>query len=443
MIKISLPPKAAEIIDRLEARGYEAYAVGGCVRDSILGRQPQDWDITTSAAPHEVKAVFSHTIDTGIAHGTVTVMLGREGFEVTTYRIDGEYEDARHPKEVRFTPNLLEDLKRRDFTVNAMAYNETKGLVDAFDGIGDLKRGVIRCVGNAKARFTEDALRMLRAVRFAAQLGFAVEEETAEAMRALAGNIAKVSAERIQTELVKLLLSPHPEELRLAYETGLTGVFLPEFDRMMETPQNHPHHCHTVGEHTISAVANIRADRVLRLSMLFHDIAKPKCRTTDENGTDHFRGHQQAGSEMTRQILRRLKFDNDTTDRVCRLVRWHDDRPELSEKSVRRAVSRIGLGQYPALFEVKRADILAQSDYMRPEKLAYVDAYERIYCEIRERQQCLCLKDLAVTGRDLIESAGMKPGPGLGAVLEELLEAVLEEPEKNTRETLLALAKKS
>ncbi len=443
MIKISLPPKAAEIIDRLEARGYEAYAVGGCVRDSILGRQPQDWDITTSAAPHEVKAVFSHTIDTGIAHGTVTVMLGREGFEVTTYRIDGEYEDARHPKEVRFTPNLLEDLKRRDFTVNAMAYNETKGLVDAFDGIGDLKRGVIRCVGNAKDRFTEDALRMLRAVRFAAQLGFAVEEETAEAMRALAGNIAKVSAERIQTELVKLLLSPHPEELRLAYETGLTGVFLPEFDRMMETPQNHPHHCHTVGEHTISAVANIRADRVLRLSMLFHDIAKPKCRTTDENGTDHFRGHQQAGSEMTRQILRRLKFDNDTTDRVCRLVRWHDDRPELSEKSVRRAVSRIGLGQYPALFEVKRADILAQSDYRRPEKLAYVDAYERIYREIRKRQQCLCLKDLAVTGRDLIESAGMKPGPGLGAVLEELLEAVLEDPEKNTRETLLALAKKS
>lgn len=443
MIKISLPPKAAEIIDRLEARGYEAYAVGGCVRDSILGRQPQDWDITTSAAPHEVKAVFSHTIDTGIAHGTVTVMLGREGFEVTTYRIDGEYEDARHPKEVRFTPDLLEDLKRRDFTVNAMAYNETKGLVDAFDGIGDLKRGVIRCVGNAKDRFTEDALRMLRAVRFAAQLGFAVEEETAEAMRALAGNIAKVSAERIQTELVKLLLSPHPEELRLAYETGLTGVFLPEFDRMMETPQNHPHHCHTVGEHTISAVANIRADRVLRLSMLFHDIAKPKCRTTDESGTDHFCGHQQAGSEMTRQILRRLKFDNDTTDRVCRLVRWHDDRPELSEKSVRRAVSRIGLGQYPALFEVKRADILAQSDYRRPEKLAYVDAYERIYREIRKRQQCLCLKDLAVTGRDLIESAGMKPGPGLGAVLEELLEAVLEDPEKNTRETLLALAKKS
>ena len=443
MIKISLPPKAAEIIDRLEACGYEAYAVGGCVRDSILGRQPQDWDITTSAAPHEVKAVFSHTIDTGIAHGTVTVMLGREGFEVTTYRIDGEYEDARHPKEVRFTPDLLEDLKRRDFTVNAMAYNETKGLVDAFDGIKDLKRGVIRCVGNAKDRFTEDALRMLRAVRFAAQLGFAVEEETAEAMRALAGNIAKVSAERIQMELVKLLLSPHPEELRLAYETGLTGVFLPEFDLMMETPQNHPHHCHTVGEHTILAVANIRADRVLRLSMLFHDIAKPKCRTTDENGTDHFHGHQQAGSEMTRQILRRLKFDNDTTGRVCRLVRWHDDRPELSEKSVRRAVSRIGFAQYPELFEVKRADILAQSDYRRPEKLAYVDAYERIYREIRKRRQCLCLKDLAVTGRDLIESAGMKPGPGLGAVLEELLEAVLEDPEKNTRETLLALAKKS
>lgn len=443
MIKIVLPKKVAAIIETLAACGYEAYAVGGCVRDSLLGRTPQDWDITTSATPQEVKELFAHTVDTGIRHGTVTVLLGREGFEVTTYRIDGEYEDARHPKEVQFTRSLREDLRRRDFTMNAMAYNETGGLVDVFGGAEDLRRGVIRCVGNAAERFTEDALRMLRAVRFAAQLDFSVEKETKEAICALSRTIAKVSAERIQAELVKILVSPHPEKLRLAYETGLTAAFLPEFDRMMETPQNHPHHCYTVGEHTISAIENIRADRLLRLAMLFHDVAKPQCRTTDEDGVDHFHGHQQAGSEQAGRILRRLKFDNDTTEQVCRLVRWHDDRPELTGKSIRRAVNRIGAAQYPALFAVKRADILAQSAYRREEKLAYVDAYEALYEEIVKQEQCLCLKDLAVSGRDLIESAGMKPGRELGETLNRLLEAVLEDPGKNTRETLLALAKKS
>lgn len=443
MRKIVLPRKAAAVIGTLTAHGYEAYAVGGCVRDSLLGRTPQDWDITTSATPRQVKELFEHTVDTGIRHGTVTVMLGREGFEVTTYRIDGEYEDARRPKEVRFTSSLREDLRRRDFTINAMAYNEAEGLVDAFCGVEDLQRGVIRCVGNARERFTEDALRMLRAVRFAAQLDFSVEEETEEAVRALSGNIGKVSAERIRTELVKLLVSPHPEKLLLAYKTGLTGEFLPEFDRMMETPQNHPHHCYTVGEHTIRAVENIRADRVLRLAMLFHDVAKPQCRTAGKDGADHFYGHGQAGSEQTERILRRLKFDNDTTDRVCRLVRWHDDRPKLTGKDVRRAISRIGVAQYPGLFAVKRADILAQSAYRREEKLAYVDAYEELYREIVGQGQCLCLKDLAVSGRDLIESAGMKPGRELGVILNHLLDVVLEEPEKNTRETLLALAKKA
>ena len=317
--KISLPAKVARILNTLGEHGYEAYAVGGCVRDSLLGRMPQDWDITTSARPEQVKALFRHTIDTGIQHGTVTVMLDHEGFEVTTYRIDGEYEDARHPKEVAFTANLLEDLKRRDFTINAMAYNEVTGLVDAFDGIGDLERGVIRCVGNAMERFSEDALRMLRAVRFAAQLGFSIERETQEAIAGLAGNIKKVSAERIQVELVKLLTSPNPGELKVAYRTGLTAVFLPEFDMMMETPQNNPHHCYSVGEHTLKAIEAVPADKVLRLTMLLHDIAKPACKTTDKKGVDHFYGHPVRGSEMARGILRRLKFDNDTTDRVCRL----------------------------------------------------------------------------------------------------------------------------
>lgn len=435
-MKIALPEKVSFIINTLMRAGYEAYAVGGCVRDVMLNRTPMDWDITTSAKPHEVKQLFGHTIDTGILHGTVTVMLEQEGFEVTTYRIDGEYEDARHPKEVSFTSDLLEDLKRRDFTINAMAYNDTQGLVDAFDGVGDLKRGIIRCVGRATERFSEDALRMLRAVRFSAQLGFVLEEETRAAIVELAPNIAKVSAERIQMELVKLLTSNHPEEIRTAYETGLTAVFLPEFDRMMETAQNNPHHCYTVGEHTLMALQGVEADKVLRFTMLLHDVAKPVCRTTDENGTDHFYGHPQKGSEMARMILRRLKFDNDTTDRVSALVRWHDDNPELLPRSVRRAISRIGLECYPALFAVKRADTLAQSMYRREEKLKYLHDYEMLYQEVMEKQQCLTIKQLAVTGSDLIE-AGMQPGKEIGSVLKKLLELVLEDPELNTKEKLL------
>lgn len=435
-MKIALPEKVSFIINTLMRAGYEAYAVGGCVRDVMLNRTPMDWDITTSAKPHEVKQLFGHTIDTGILHGTVTVMLEQEGFEVTTYRIDGEYEDARHPKEVSFTSDLLEDLKRRDFTINAMAYNDTQGLVDAFDGVGDLKRGIIRCVGRATERFSEDALRMLRAVRFSAQLGFVLEEETRAAIVELAPNIAKVSAERIQMELVKLLTSNHPEEIRTAYETGLTAVFLPEFDRMMETAQNNPHHCYTVGEHTLMALQGVEADKVLRFTMLLHDVAKPVCRTTDENGTDHFYGHPQKGSEMARMILRRLKFDNDTTDRVSALVRWHDDNPELSPRSVRRAISRIGLERYPALFAVKQADTLAQSMYRREEKLKYLHDYEMLYQEVMEKQQCLTIKQLAVTGSDLIE-AGMQPGKEIGSVLKKLLELVLEDPELNTKEKLL------
>ena len=440
-MKIILPEKVKFILDTLMQHGYEAYAVGGCVRDSVLCRIPEDWDITTAAKPDQVKNLFRHTIDTGIRHGTVTVMLDHEGFEVTTYRIDGEYEDARHPKEVQFTSNLLEDLKRRDFTINAMAYNDRDGLVDAFDGIGDLQRGMIRCVGNAIERFSEDALRMLRAIRFAGQLGFSIEEQTRAAIKKLAPSIAKVSAERIQAELVKLMVSGHPELLEVAWETGLTKVFLPEFDAMMETPQNNPHHIYGVGKHTIEAIKSVPGDKVLRFTMLLHDVAKPVSRMRDEKGTDHFYGHPQTGSEMAKKILRRLKFDNDTTGRVSRLVQWHDDNPEATERNIRRAIHRIGIEQYPALFEVKRADILAQSSWRREEKLAYVDTYEQIYREILEKQQCLSLKDLAVTGNDLIES-GIKPGKEIGDVLKQLLELVLEDPALNTKENLLEQAHK-
>ncbi len=440
-MKIKLPDDVKSIIDVLAQNGFDAYAVGGCIRDTLLDRFPQDWDITTSARPEQVKALFSHTVDTGIAHGTVTVLIGRIGYEVTTYRIDGKYEDARHPKEVTFTSDLAEDLKRRDFTINAMAYNDKTGLVDVFCGAEDLRDGIIRCVGNPKERFGEDALRMLRAVRFAAQLGFAIEKETAAAIKECACSIARVSAERIRMELSKLLVSPYPQKLRLAYELGLTKVFLPEFDRMMETPQHSRHHCYSVGEHTMHALMEVPPERVLRLAMLFHDVAKPLCVSVDDEGKEHYHGHPQIGAELTKAILRRLKFDNDTIEQTCRLILWHDDRPPVSGKSIRRAISRIGLDAYPALFAVKRADILAQSDYKRAEKLEYLEKYQELYEAVLSAKQCVSKRDLAVNGNDLI-AMGMKPGKEVGIVLDQLFEAVLDEPKWNEREKLLELAHK-
>ena len=435
-MRIKLPEAVRWIIGELQGHGYEAYAVGGCVRDSILCKEPKDWDITTSARPEQVKEIFERTIDTGIRHGTVTVLQNHVGYEVTTYRIDGEYEDARHPKEVVYTTDVRRDLMRRDFTINAMAYNERSGLVDEFGGVSDLKRGVIRCVGNASERFAEDALRMFRAVRFAAQLDFEIENETAEAICCLAENLRKISAERIQMELTKLLMSPHPQKLRLLYELGLSAVVLPEFDVMMETRQNNPHHCDTVGGHTIRALMEVPADKILRYTMLLHDVAKPQCCSVDEAGICHFYGHPEEGEKIAKRILRRLKLDNATTDAVCRLVRYHDSNPVLTAGGVRRAVYRIGQDCFPALFDVKRADILAQSDYKRLEKLEALDCYRRLYGEIMDRKECLSLKELAVSGSDFI-AAGIKPGPEIGRALHALLEIVIEEPEKNTKEYLM------
>ncbi len=435
-MKIQLPEKVKRIIDTLQNAGYEAYAVGGCVRDSILGRCPDDWDITTSARPQEVKALFRRTIDTGIQHGTVTVMLEKEGFEVTTYRIDGEYEDSRHPKEVIFTGNLKEDLRRRDFTINAMAYNETSGLVDEFGGVRDLQEKRIRCVGDAQERFTEDALRMMRAVRFSAQLGFIIEENTKKAICKLAQNLKNVSAERIQVELIKLVVSPHPDYLRSAYETGITGVILPEFDAAMQTAQNHPHHKYCVGEHILHSMAAIKADKVLRLAMLFHDLGKPIVRSRDEDGRDHFKGHGEVSARMAAEIFSRLKFDNDTKDKVVKLVRYHDYKIEETPVAVRRAANKIGEELLPMLFAVKQADVAAQSGYLEEEKLRTLEHLEKLYAEIRARQECLSLKTLAISGKDLID-AGMKPGKELGEALAKCLELVLENPEYNTKEFLL------
>ena len=433
---IQLPEKVGRIIGTLQEHGYEAYAVGGCIRDSILGREPEDWDITTSAMPEETKALFDKTFDTGIQHGTITVLLEKEGFEVTTYRIDGKYEDSRHPKEVTFTRNLREDLLRRDFTINAMAYNETDGLVDIFGGLEDLEAGMIRCVGTAKERFKEDALRILRGVRFAAQLGFDIEEDTRQGMKELAWTLQNISAERIQVELVKMITSKRPEMLREAYELGMTRIVLPEFDQLMTTGQETPHHMYSVGEHTLHAMKNIRADKILRLAMLLHDMGKPALKTVDEAGVAHFKKHALESERIAENVLRRLKFDNDTIRKVTRLVRCHDLRMPATAKSVRSAMNQIGEELFPYYMEVRRADVLAQSMYQREEKIENLDQIEELYRQIVEDGDCVSLKDLAVTGRDLIAS-GMKPGKEIGEKLEELLKLVIEDPKLNTKEELL------
>ena len=432
-----LPENVQKIITILEEAGFEGYAVGGCVRDTLLHKNPDDWDITTNASPIEVKKLFPCTIDTGIAHGTVTVLIGKETFEVTTYRIDGEYEDARHPKEVVFTSCLSEDLKRRDFTINAMAYNDKTGIVDEFGGIQDLEAKIIRCVGNPEERFTEDALRMMRAVRFSGQLGYEIEFTTGQAINKLAPTLSKISAERICTELTKLMISEHPDYLRKAYELGMTGVFLPEFDAAMETEQNNPHHCYSVGEHILHSLLFVRADKVLRFAMLFHDMGKAVTKSVDEKGVDHFYGHGKISAEMADRIMKRLRFDNDTRQKVVRLVSYHDLKIKLTPEGVRRAVVKIGEDLFPILLEVKRADFLSQSMFKREEKEKELQQLEEIYQTVLKNGDCVSIKMLAVTGSDLI-AAGMEPGRAIGVTLQEMLNLVLKEPSLNTKEYLLS-----
>ena len=431
-MKIELPRKVVLIIRNLQRHGYDAYAVGGCVRDSILNRKPEDWDITTSAKPEQVKRIFRRTVDTGIEHGTVTVLIGKDGFEVTTYRVDGLYEDGRHPKEVTFTSRLEEDLKRRDFTINAMAYNDDERLVDAFGGMRDLNYHLIRCVGDPKERFSEDALRILRAVRFSAQLAFPIEPETAEAIKSLAPNLEKISAERIQAELVKLLVSDHPERIQDACELGITKVVLPEWDDMVGVKQNTPHHKYDVAAHTVHALQNVKNDKVLRLTMLFHDMGKPVMKTTDENGRDHFKGHAIASEQIAKTVMKRLKFDNDTIRKVTKLVAYHDYRMEPTGANVRRAMHEIGVELFPYYLAVRLADTKAQSSYERRGKLENIIQIRELYRNALRNKECVTLKDLAVTGTDLI-NLGIAPGKELGTLLNELLDMVIEDPAWNQK----------
>lgn len=447
-MKIDIPRDAEIIINTLNENGYEAYVVGGCVRDSLLNRVPGDWDITTSAKPEEVKRLFHKTIDTGIQHGTVTVRMHGESYEVTTYRIDGEYEDNRHPKNVTYTSELCEDLMRRDFTINAMAYCPSQGLIDIFGGVDDLNNKIIRCVGNASERFDEDALRTLRAIRFAGQLGFDIEQGTYDAICTHAGNIANVSAERIRVELTKLIESPGSDRIRLISETGLAGIFFPELTVMFNTAQNNPHHKYSVGEHAIKVIEGVRNyytgndDRdykILCWSALLHDVAKPACKKSGDDGIDHFYGHPQLGMEMAEDILKRLKFDNYTIGMVKRLVQYHDYRFDNSIRNLRRFLSKAGADIMPLLIVLMRADVYGQSEYKAVEKLEHINAAWKNYEDIIESEAAVTIKELKINGNDLMK-IGVKRGKVMGEVLKMLLEKVIDEPSLNEHDTLMEMA---
>ena len=389
-VRIQLPYEVEWVIGKIRDAGYEAFAVGGCVRDTLLGRTPEDWDVTTSARPEAVKAIFERTVDTGLQHGTVTVLKNRKGYEVTTYRIDGEYHDGRHPDSVEFTPNLLEDLKRRDFTINAMAYSHETGIVDEFGGMEDLKAGIVRCVGRPEDRFTEDALRLLRALRFSAQLGFEIEESTYAAIKTIAPNLAKVSKERVQAELTKLLLSAHPERILLLKETGLSAQIVPGFDAVFAPA-------------LFSELSRLPAEKPLRWAGF----------------------HLCQSAKQAEAVLKGLKMDNETIGNVSRMIEGAKETLPLEKPAIRRAMSRYTPYQLEGALKLK--ELMGSPD---------AEEIRRLREEIIRDGDCVSLKDLAVKGRDLLE-AGVERGPMVGEILNHLFDLVLLYPEKNDRELLL------
>lgn len=439
---ITVPDYALAVVERLESRGYEAYVVGGCVRDSLLGRQPNDWDVCTNALPEDVLRVFRrfHVIKTGLQHGTVTVMSDKQPVEVTTFRIDGNYSDNRHPDAVSFVSRVEEDLARRDFTINAMAYSPTRGLVDAFGGQEDLSAGLIRCVGEPDARFNEDGLRIMRALRFAARFGFAIERETAASVRRNHHLLENVSAERIFKELKGILIGSGVTDMLLAFPEVFSCI-IPELAPSIGFDQHTPYHCHDVWTHSAYAVAAAPADEILRLTMLLHDVGKPSCFSMDENGRGHFYGHPAAGEKLTKTILQRLKSDNATLSTICTLVRVHDMTMPTTVPGMRRLVGRLGVENVRRLLDVQRADHAAHSDYDHASGTALIRDAAELLEDVLEMEPAFTVKDLAINGNTLMQ-LGMKPGPAMKQVLETLLAAVQEGELENTPEALTAKAQK-
>ncbi len=438
-VKIDIPEDVKFIINTLIKNGYEAYIVGGCVRDSILQKHPKDWDITTKANPEEVIKLFNKVVLTGIKHGTVTVMLNKEGYEVTTYRSDGEYEDNRHPKEVKFVNSLKEDLARRDFTINAMAYNEKDGLVDYFGGIQDLNNKIIKTVGEPKKRFNEDALRMLRAIRFSAQLDFKIDENVLVTIKLLKDNIKNISKERIREEFNKTLLS-NPRKIEILKQCEILEYIIPGIKKLYNFEQNNSYHIYDLYNHTLVATQAIEPILHLRLTMMLHDFGKVKTKTTDESGISHYYAHASESVEIAQSILRWLKYDSDTINKVLILIKYHDSTLK-SKLSVKRMLNKIGEDLLKDLIKVKRADILAQNPIYAKERLLNLISVESKLDLIIAQNECFNLKDLSINGGDLI-NLGFNKGKEIGETLNYLLELVIQKPKLNDKEELVNIVKK-
>ena len=439
---IKIPCEVQFIIDTLETNGYEAYAVGGCVRDSLLEKEPEDWDICTSALPEQTLKIFSgrHVIETGLKHGTLTLMLDHKPFEITTYRIDGVYSDNRRPDKVEFVNDLKADLSRRDFTINAMAYHSKTGLVDFFGGANDLEKGIIKCVGDTGKRFREDALRIMRAMRFAAVLGFEIDEDTSKAMLDNKNLLSNIAAERIHNELNKLVAGKNAKSILMRHVPVITEI-IPEILPMIEFEQNNPWHYLDIWHHTLTALIHVPADVALRLTMLFHDIGKPKCYTESGDGSGHFYGHPQASHDIAKEIMLRLKYDNDTVETVTQLILYHDAEIKNDGRNIKRWLNRIGEERFRLLLEVKKADNKAQAIVFAQEKLDMLDDTEILLDEIIEQEQCFSLKDLNVNGNDLIH-LGIPEGVMVGNILNRLIDMVIDEQVENDKIKLLEAVEK-
>ncbi len=441
-MNINIPTEVQRILDLLSIKGYEAYVVGGCVRDSLLGRIPQDWDITTNAKPHEVIDIFKNykLVTVGLKHGTIAVIINNISYEITTYRIDGEYTDNRRPESVVFTKDIAMDLSRRDFTINAMAYNHNNGLIDLFNGNRDLSRGIIRTVGDPNKRFNEDALRMLRAIRFSSQLSFIIEDRTKLSIIKNVSLLNSVSAERIREEFNKILLSDIPSRgIRELVNTGLIDYIIPEIKNTIGFGQKSPYHDKDVYGHILSVVDNTSCDLVLRLAALLHDIAKPKCFTIDKNNVGHFHNHHRVGVEMVESILGNLKYDLTTIDNVKKLVKDHMTRFNCTtSKSLKGLVNRIGVHNIDRLIELCTADIKGGKP---PHDLSSIIKIKELWNEILNEKHPLTIKDLHINGYDLIK-LGVNEGKEIGAILNILLDMVLEDPELNKNKILISEALK-
>ena len=438
-MKFDIPSGAGHILRTLNDTGYESYLVGGCVRDLLRGVEPHDWDICTSARPEETEDCFAgcRIIETGLKHGTVTVLEGDESYEITTYRTEGPYSDSRRPDYVEFVSSLEADLARRDFTMNAIALGLDGGLRDPFGGGDDIRARLIRCVGEPAQRLQEDGLRVMRALRFGAVFGYEIEEKTAQAIHENRRMLEHVAAERINVELCKLLVGGKVGDILRQYP-DVFCQFWPELGPLVNLEQNNPWHCWGGWEHTIHAVEAAPSDLVLRLTMLLHDIGKPNCKSTDENGVDHFYGHPAVSVKLAEQMLRALKFDNRTRERVVTLVEHHDVQIPCRDRSIRKWLGRLGPETFFQLLEVKRADGMGQAYELVKDRLAELEKMKTKEEEIVAQGQCFSLKDLAVNGRDVI-AAGIAPGPEVGQVLNGLLERVVSGETSNEQSALLKL----